>query len=94
MSSKKGRFLFWGVILGFIGGLFLAPKKGSELRKDTKDKLDEVKENPKEVLRETYVEIKDKLSNLVDDTCYDENIDISEDEIIISKTFDDEGENK
>ncbi|MCE0631549.1 YtxH domain-containing protein, partial [Clostridioides difficile] len=34
--------------------MFFAPKKGSELRKETKEKFNDVKENPKEVLHETF----------------------------------------
>ncbi|HEK4588766.1 TPA: YtxH domain-containing protein, partial [Clostridioides difficile] len=34
-SCKKGGFLLLGAILGFIFGMFFAPKKGSELRKET-----------------------------------------------------------
>ena len=60
MSRKGGKYLFLGAILGFIAGLFFAPKKGSELRREAKEKFDEVKE----------------------------------DEIIISRTFGDEGESK
>ena len=47
MSKKSGNFLLLGALIGFIAGLFLAPKKGSELRKDAKNKLDEIKENPR-----------------------------------------------
>ena len=32
MSKKRGRTLTLGVIIGFFIGLFLAPKKGTELR--------------------------------------------------------------
>ncbi|MDU4935578.1 MAG: YtxH domain-containing protein, partial [Peptostreptococcaceae bacterium] len=53
MSRKGGKYLFLGAILGFIAGLFFAPKKGSELRREAKEKFDEVKENPKDVLHET-----------------------------------------
>lgn len=94
MSKRKGGFLLLGLILGFIGGLFMAPKKGSELRKDTKEKIDEIKDNPKEVLRETYKDVKDKISDFIDDDIEEGDISISEDEIVISKTFDYEGENK
>ena len=44
-SCKKGGFLLLGAILGFIFGMFFAPKKGSELRKETKEKFNDVKEN-------------------------------------------------
>ena len=38
MSKKRGRTLTLGVIIGFFIGLFLAPKKGKELRKDRHNK--------------------------------------------------------
>lgn len=94
MSKNRGKFLFFGVIIGFIAGLFLAPKKGSELRKDAKDKFDEVKENPKDVLHETFNEVKEKITTLIDDSSEFDDIKISEEEIVISKSFDDEGEVK
>lgn len=94
MSNKSGKYLFLGAILGLIAGLFFAPKKGSELRKQTKDKFDEVKENPKEVLQGTLNEVKEKITNLIEDNSEENNISISEEEIIISKSFDYEGENE
>ena len=42
MSKRRGKYLLIGAFLGFLAGLFLAPKKGSELRKQTKEKFDEV----------------------------------------------------
>ena len=95
MSKRKGSFLLLGALIGFIAGLFLAPKKGSELRKDAKNKIDEIKENPKEVLHETLEDVKEKINGFIDDNFVDEdNIHISEDEIVISRTFNDEGDNK
>lgn len=94
MSKKKGKYLLIGAFLGFIAGLFLAPKKGSELRQEAKDKIDEVKENPKEVLQETFDGVKDKINNIIDDNFTDEDINICEEEIVISRSFDDEGDNK
>ena len=44
MSKRRGNFLLLGALIGFIAGLFFAPKKGSELRKEAKNKLDEIKE--------------------------------------------------
>ncbi|GAA0702636.1 YtxH domain-containing protein [Paraclostridium ghonii] len=92
MSRNKGKIFFLGSVLGFLLGLFLAPKKGSELRKEVKDKVEDIKENPKEVLEETIKTVKDKITNIVDD-CDVDDINIVEDEIIISKTFEDEGDN-
>ena len=95
MSNRKGSFLLLGALIGFIAGLFLAPKKGSELRKDAKNKIDEIKENPKEVLHETLEDVKEKINGFIDDNFVDEdNIHISEDEIVISRTFNEEGESK
>jgi gas vesicle protein len=94
MSKRRGRYLLIGAFLGFLAGLFLAPKKGSELRKETKEKFDEVKENPKEVLQETFETVKGKITDMMDGNIVDnDHIEISEDEIVISRTFDDEGDN-
>lgn len=93
MSKKKGKYLLLGAFLGFIAGLFLAPKKGSELRREAKDKIEKVKENPKEVLQETFDGVKEKINNMIDDNFIDEDINICEDEIVISKSFDEEGDN-
>lgn len=91
-SCKKGGFLLLGAILGFIFGMFFAPKKGSELRKETKEKFNDVKENPKEVLHETFNDVKERIINLVDDDNNEEDIKISEEDIVISKSFNDEGD--
>lgn len=94
MSKRRGSYLLIGAFLGFLAGLFLAPKKGSELRKEAKDKFEEVKENPKEVLQETLEGVKGKITNIIDDNMGDnDHIEISEEEIVISKTFNDEGDN-
>lgn len=95
MSKKSGNFLLLGALIGFIAGLFLAPKKGSEFRRDAKNKLDEIKENPKDVLQGTFDDVKEKINDFIDDNfAEDDNIHISEDEIVISKTFSNEGDNK
>lgn len=94
MKGRSGKYLIFGALIGFIAGLFFAPKKGSELRKQTKEKFDEVKENPREVLHGTIEEIKDKITTIIDDSAEEDNIKISEDEIVISKSFYDEGESK
>lgn len=94
MSRKGGKYLFLGAILGFIAGLFFAPKKGSELRREAKEKFDEVKENPKDVLHETFEDVKDKVSKLKEDLS-EEKMEIKEEDIVVSRTFDnEEGENK
>lgn len=87
--SKKGGFMIFGAIIGFLLGIFLAPKKGSELRKETKEKFDDIKENPQEVLNSAIETVKDKINEFSED---DEDIEVSDDDIVISRTFDDEGE--
>ena len=95
MSKRRGNFLLLGALIGFIAGLFFAPKKGSELRRDAKNKIDEIKENPKYVLQGTFDDVKEKINEFIDDNfAEDDNIHISEDEIVISRTFSDEGDNK
>ena len=87
MSKKRGRTLTLGVIIGFFIGLFLAPKKGKELRRDAKEKIDTIKENPKDVLHETFDGIKEKLISIKDEIVENNNIEISEEDILISKSF-------
>ena len=95
MSKRRGNFLLLGALIGFIAGLFFAPKKGSQLRRDAKNKIDEIKENPKDVLQGTFDDVKEKINEFIDDNfAEDDNIHISEDEIVISRTFSDEGDNK
>ena len=95
MSKRRGNFLLLGALIGFIAGLFFAPKKGSELRRDAKNKIEEIKENPKDVLQGTFDDVKEKINEFIDDNfAEDDNIHISEDEIVISRTFSDEGDNK
>ena len=58
-------------------------------------KIDEIKENPKDVLQGTFDDVKEKINEFIDDNfAEDDNIHISEDEIVISRTFSDEGDNK
>ena len=73
-------------VLGKIDNLFkILPK----------NKLDEIKENPKDVLQGTFDDVKEKINDFIDDNFVeDDNIHISEDEIVISKTFSNEGDNK
>ena len=93
MSSKKGLCLFVGAVAGFVAGLCLAPKKGSEIIQDAKEKIIEVKENPKDILCETFGEVKEKIIAIKDEIVEENNIEISEEDILISKTFE-EGESK
>ena len=75
MSKRRGNFLLLGALIGFIAGLFFAPKKGSELRRDAKNKIDEIKENPKDVLQGTFDDVKEKINEFIDDNfAEDDNI--------------------
>ena len=65
MSKRRGNFLLLGALIGFIAGLFFAPKKGSELRRDAKNKIDEIKENPKDVLQGTFDDVKEKINEFI-----------------------------
>ncbi len=89
MKNRKGGYLIFGAILGFFIGLLFAPKKGRELREDIKETVNDIKENPKETVDNTISNIKEKLSDMVE---FDTNNDfvISEEEIIISRSFDEE----
>ena len=87
MSSKKGLYLVVGALAGFVAGLCLAPKEGSEIRKDAKEKLMEVKENPKDVLHETFDGVKEKIISIKDEIVEDNNIEIAEEDILISRNF-------
>ncbi|MFI3210846.1 MAG: YtxH domain-containing protein [Peptostreptococcaceae bacterium] len=89
MKNRKGRYLIFGAIFGFFIGLLFAPKKGRELREDIKETVNDIKENPKETVDNTISNIKEKLSDIVEfDT--DNDVVISEEEIIISRSFDEE----
>ena len=61
--------------------------------KDAKEKLMEVKENPKDVLHETFADVKQKVSKIKDDLS-EEKMEIKEEDIVVSRRFDEEGENK
>ncbi|RZI48686.1 YtxH domain-containing protein [Lactococcus kimchii] len=71
--SKKTGFLV-GALVGAAAALFLAPKKGSELREDAGKIYDDFKENPQETLNELrdnavdfssekFTEIKEKFDS-------------------------------
>ena len=95
MSKKRGNFLLLGALIGFIAGYSLHLRKVQNLEKMQKNKIDEIKENPKDVLQGTFYDVKEKINDFIDDNfAEDDNIHISEEEIVISRTFVDEGENK
>lgn len=54
--SKKG--FLWGAALGIGAGMLLAPKKGSETRKELKEKLDEMLAKLKDV---DYDEVRENI---------------------------------
>lgn len=54
--SKKG--FLWGAALGIGAGMLLAPKKGSETRRELKAKLDEMLAKLKDV---DYDEVREKI---------------------------------
>lgn len=93
MAKRKKGLFGLGIIIGFLVGIFLAPKKGSEMREDAKKKICDAKENPKDVLRETLEDVKEKVSELKEDLS-DDKIEIQESDIVVSSRFDDEGENQ
>lgn len=92
MSGKKGGLMILGAIVGFVAGLFLAPKKGSELRKDAKEKFEDIKENPEETVKSTLESMKNKINTFseelfeVDEDDY-EQMDLEDEDIVISRTF-------
>ena len=92
MGGKK-RYFVLGSIFGAILALLFSPKKGSSLREDIKDKYKEYKDDPNEGINNTLKIIGNRLSNIIE-KFDEEDIEIQEKELIISKTFDEEGENK
>ena len=92
MNGKKGGLMIFGAIVGFVAGLFLAPKKGAELRKDAKEKFEDIKENPEETVKNTFDSVKNRISTFsetlfeVDEDGY-EDVDLEDENIVISRTF-------
>ena len=62
--SKKGCGLFTGLAIGAGLGLLFAPKKGSDLRKDIKKKIDEVMHHVDQM---TVEDIKKEFTDKVDE---------------------------
>ena len=80
MSGRKGLFLAIGAVAGFVAGVCFAPKEGSETRKDAKEKL-------MDVLHETFNGFKEKIISIKDEIVEDNNIEIAEEDILISRNF-------
>lgn len=64
-KSKLGLGLAVGAAVGAAAGLFLAPKKGKELRKDVAEGVEKVRDmltekNPKEVIRDIFGSVTDQ----------------------------------
>ena len=82
----------------FIGGgavLFaLQPEKAviNDCNRSLVNTYRRIKENPKEVLHETFDGVKEKIISIKDEIIEDNNIEISEEDILISKSFE-EGDN-
>jgi len=72
MAKKSISNLFWGVAIGASLGILFAPKKGSETRRELKDKMLELISNAKELtvsdvsnlVEEKITEIKKDLNDL------------------------------
>lgn len=65
MANKGHGYAFLsGILLGVVGGVLVAPKKGEEMRRDIKIKGDEVFEK---VASYDYSNTKDALNSKVDD---------------------------
>lgn len=90
MSGKKGGLVVFGAIFGFILGMFLAPKKGSELRKDAKEKFDDIKENPEEAVKNSLESMKNKINSFSDNFLDEDDLeamDLDDENIVISRVF-------
>jgi len=64
---------------------------GRDIRQ-VNEKIEEIKENPKEVLNDTFNDVKNKVNTFIDENMEEDKVRISEDEIVISRTFDVEGD--
>ena len=89
MSKKGGLLVVLGTLIGFTSGMFLAPKKGSDLREDAKEKFEDIKENPKKALDSVVGSVKEKINSFTEDMP-DDDIEVSDEDIVISRTFDDD----
>jgi gas vesicle protein len=84
--AKKGRYFIFGSIIGAIIALLFAPKSGKESREFILNKTRDAVNNPEEFKKNIKDKIKDIVENLSE---YDEIIE-PEEEIIISKMFEEE----
>ena len=89
MSKKGGLLVVLGTLIGFTSGMLLAPKKGSDLREDAKEKFEDIKENPKKALDSVVGSVKEKINSFTEDMP-DDDIEVSDEDIVISRTFDDD----
>lgn len=65
MSKKGFKKFVLGIATGTFVGMMFAPKKGSELRSDLKEKLDELLSKAKDIdTSEVKKEIEEKIENL------------------------------
>lgn len=85
---NRGLFAIFAIAIGYILGLLTAPCKGKETREKLKDNIDSFKENPKDTIEDIYKRILEKIDefSLEDINSSDEKI--SEEDIVIGKTFD------
>ncbi|MEJ8555366.1 YtxH domain-containing protein [Tepidibacter sp. Z1-5] len=86
MSKKSGYFIFGGMI-GAIIALLFAPKSGRECREDVVNVTKDMVNEPEEF----KTKFKSYMKHILDKLSEDEIIQ-TQDEIVISKTFDEEEE--
>jgi len=86
LSKKSGYFIFGGII-GAIMALLFAPKSGRECREDVLNATKDIVNEPEEF----KTKFKSCIKNILDRLSEDEIIQ-TQDEIVISKTFDEEEE--
>ncbi|WFD10296.1 YtxH domain-containing protein [Tepidibacter hydrothermalis] len=86
MIKKSGYFIFGGMI-GAIIALLFAPKSGKESREDVLKTTRDIVNEPEEF----KTKVKSYMKNIIDRLSEDEIIQ-TQDEIVISKTFDEEEE--
>lgn len=86
--KNRGLFALFAMAIGYILGLLTAPCKGTETREKLKENIDSFKENPKDTIEDIYKRILEKIDefSLEDINSSDEKI--SEEDIVIGKTFD------